>query len=165
MIRLGQSSADVSAPYRAATGGIGLYLMLPSLAQHDQPDLGSGSTAMGHRRTKLALRRDGLIRRWRSPLLFRSARSRSESLAAADPFAAWANHCYRFAGVKNRERNSRSPNTRPISLNEKYGISARERIIMTKRNAFGLPFPICGKLSPIVFPLNLPTTSSSIIKY
>src|SRR5215831_11488158 len=35
----------------------------------------------------------------------------------------------RFAGVKKRERNSRSPNTRPISLNEKNGISPIKKII------------------------------------
>ena len=70
---------------------------------------------------------------------------------------------YRFAGVKNRERKSRSPNTRPISLNAKYGIKPTEMIIIAKRNAFGLPSPICGKLSLIVFHLNFPITISSNI--
>jgi hypothetical protein len=64
---------------------------------------------------------------------------------------------YRFAGAKKRERNSRSPYTRPISLNEKNGINAIEKIMMTKRNALGLPSPTCGKLSRIVLPLNFPT--------
>jgi hypothetical protein len=35
----------------------------------------------------------------------------------------------REAGVKKRERNSRSLNTRPISLNEKNGISAMAKMI------------------------------------
>src|SRR5215813_8052465 len=39
-------------------------------------------------------------------------------------------HYDRFAGVKKRERNSRSPNTRPISLNEKNGISAMAKMII-----------------------------------
>ena len=38
-------------------------------------------------------------------------------------------HYDRFAGVKKRERNSRSPKTRPISLNEKNGISAMAKMI------------------------------------
>ena len=62
-----------------------------------------------------------------------------------------------------RARNSRSPNTRPISLNEKNGICAIVKIIMTKRNALRLPSPMCGKLSAIVLPLNFPTTTSSTI--
>jgi len=36
----------------------------------------------------------------------------------------------RFAGVKKRERNSRSPNTPPISLNEKNGINAMAKTII-----------------------------------
>jgi len=36
----------------------------------------------------------------------------------------------RFAGVKKRERNSRSPNILPISLNEKNGINAIAKTII-----------------------------------
>src|SRR6266436_3079605 len=63
--------------------------------------------------------------------------------------------------VNIRERNSRSPITRPTSLKAKNGINATARMTPTKNTPIGVPPPITGMLSPIVFPLNTPTINSS----
>ena len=87
---------------------------------------------------------------------------RKESRAAGR-LSSYATYRFVFADVKNRERNSLSPNTRPIALNEKNGIKPIEMTIVAKSQSLGLPSPICGKLSLIGRPLNFPTTTSSAI--
>src|SRR3984893_2893503 len=63
--------------------------------------------------------------------------------------------------VNIRECNARSPIARPTSLKAKNGINATARMIPTKTTPLGVPPPMLGMLSPIVFPLNTPTSTSS----
>src|SRR5262249_8723207 len=64
----------------------------------------------------------------------RKARIAHRGICASPDTIFGSHRCHsgydRFAGVKKRERNSCSPNTRPISLNEKNGISPIKKIMI-----------------------------------